>query len=150
MNGHPWGGGFVGWPGMLLSALSTLFLVVLCIGLVWALLSLIMPFIRPMLTDIFGMKSTNVSALEILRRRYAAGEIDTVTFEQMRERLIASYQQESIGIPRDVGYQEENLTGYGNTYTPSTFYGQGKVRMAEQEYYTLENEMQYDGNEEGR
>lgn len=30
------------------------------------------------------------SALEILRQRYARGEIDAVTFDQMRERLEAS------------------------------------------------------------
>ena len=30
------------------------------------------------------------SALEILRRRYARGEIDAATFDQMRERLEAS------------------------------------------------------------
>jgi putative membrane protein len=35
------------------------------------------------------------SALEILRQRYARGEIDAVTFEQMRERL------ESSGGPRE-------------------------------------------------
>jgi uncharacterized membrane protein len=114
--GHPWGGGYVSWPGMLLSALSTLFLVALFIGFVGVLLSLIMPSIRPMLTDILGTKSTDASALEILRMRYAAGEIDTVTFEQMQERLVASYQQESHGMPQDdFGYQEENWTGYRNT-----------------------------------
>ena len=31
------------------------------------------------------------SALEILRQRYARGEIDATTFDQMRERLEASY-----------------------------------------------------------
>ena len=115
--GHPWGGGgFVSGPGMLLSALSMLFWIALLIGLVWAILSLLMPSIRPMLTDIFGTKSTDASALEILRMRYAAGEIDTVTFEQMQERLLASYQQESHGMPQDdIGYQEENWTGYRNT-----------------------------------
>jgi uncharacterized membrane protein len=31
------------------------------------------------------------SAMELLRQRYARGEIDNTTFEQMRERLEASY-----------------------------------------------------------
>jgi putative membrane protein len=148
---HPWaygppgGNGFFWWPGMLLSVLSTLFWIALLIGLVWAILSLLMPSIRPLLTDIFGTKSTGASALEILRQRYAAGEIDTATFEQMRERLMASYQQESHRMPQDdFGYHEEN---FGNTYTSSTFYGQGKARMAEQGYYTSENEMYYEGDE---
>ena len=35
------------------------------------------------------------NALEILRRRYARGEIDATTFDQMRERL------ESSGRPHD-------------------------------------------------
>jgi len=116
MYGPPRGDGFFWLPGMFLSVLSTLFWIALLIGLVWAILSLLMPSIRPMLTDIFGTKSTEASALEILRMRYAAGEIDTVTFEQMRERLMASYQQESDGMPHDdLGYQEENWTGYRNT-----------------------------------
>jgi uncharacterized membrane protein len=33
------------------------------------------------------------SAMELLRQRYARGEIDNTTFEQMRERLEASYGQ---------------------------------------------------------
>lgn len=39
--------------------------------------------------------SANLDAMEILRRRYARGEIDATTFEQMRERL------ERTGRPRD-------------------------------------------------
>jgi hypothetical protein len=109
---------------MILSALSTLFWVAVFIGLVWALLGWIIPSIRPMLTDIFGQTSTDPSALEILRQRYAAGEIDTYTFEQMRERLMASYQQESNGRPLDdYSYQDENWTGYGSTYTPLALMG---------------------------
>ena len=115
MHGHPWGGGFLGGPGMLLSVMGTLIWVALLIGLAWAILSLLMPTIRPMLADIFGSKSANVSALEILRQRYAAGEIDGVTFEQMHERLLASYQQEGHGVPQDAGYQEEGWIRYKNT-----------------------------------
>src|SRR6516225_8086394 len=34
-----------------------------------------------------GVPPVQPSALEILRQQYARGEIDTVTYEQMRERL---------------------------------------------------------------
>jgi len=115
MHGPPGGNGFFWWPGMLLSMLGTLFWIALLIGLIWAILSLLMPSIRPMLADIFGTKSSGVSAMEILRRRYAAGEIDAVTFEQMQERLVVSYQQEGHGMPQDIGYQEEGWAGYRNT-----------------------------------
>jgi len=92
---------------MLISVLSTLFWIALLIGLAWAILGLLVPFVRPMLADIFGAKLTDASALEILRQRYAAGEIDAVTFEQMQERLMASYQQAGHEMP-----QEEGWTGY--------------------------------------
>ncbi len=91
---------------MLLAALGLVFCLALLIGLAWAIVSLLLPMIRLMLKDIFGATATDISALEILRRRYAAGEIDSDTFEQMWERLMASYQQEGSGMPRDVGYQE--------------------------------------------
>jgi len=38
-------------------------------------------------------------SLEILRQRYARGEINAVTFEQMREQLEASYWQNHPGRP---------------------------------------------------
>ena len=38
----------------------------------------------------YGVPPVQPSALEILRQRYARGEIDAVTYEQMRERLEAS------------------------------------------------------------
>ena len=134
--GHPWGGGFVWWPVMLLTVLSTLFLVALFIGLALSLLRWIIPSIRPMLTGLFGVPPAYPSALEILRRRYAAGEIDTDTFEQMQERLVASYRLVSNGMPLDeFSYHEENWTGYRSTYNSSASYGRRKVRMAEQEQY---------------
>ncbi|HLZ58119.1 MAG TPA: SHOCT domain-containing protein [Ktedonosporobacter sp.] len=37
-----------------------------------------------------GMPSAQPTALDILRQRYARGEIDAVTFDQMRERLEGS------------------------------------------------------------
>ena len=89
------------WSGTLLSALSTVLWIALFIGLAWALLRWVFPYIRPMMTgiiaDIFGMEPVDTPPLEILRQRYAAGEIDAVTFEQMRERLEASYHH---GEPR--------------------------------------------------
>ena len=115
MHEHLWGGGLFSGPGMLLSILSLLFLLALMAGLIWAIVGLLLPSIRPLLKAIFGTRSTDVSALEILRQRYAAGEIDSTTFEQMWERLMASYQQEGFGMPRDEMYQEERWIRYRNT-----------------------------------
>ncbi len=42
------------------------------------------PFYNP------GTPPTRASAMEILRQRYARGEIDATTYEQMRERLESS------------------------------------------------------------
>ncbi len=137
--GHPWG--YVWWPGMLLSALSILFWLALFIGLVWTLLRWIIPYVKPMITDIFGMAPDHPSALEILRQRYAAGEIDTSTFERMRERLEASYRQGSNGsLTDDSGYTRETWTGYRDIYYPPTLPRQSSVKMDEQERYTPESE----------
>jgi putative membrane protein len=38
----------------------------------------------------YGTPTAQSSALDILRQRYARGEIDAVTYDQMRERLEAS------------------------------------------------------------
>ncbi len=83
-----WGYG-VGW-GWLLMPFVMLLCIALVVILVWATIRWL------------GSKTTasppyttmaqpgDPSALEILQQRYARGEIDTATFEQMRERLQAS------------------------------------------------------------
>lgn len=87
------------------------------------LLKWVLPYILPMFADIFGWQpAENPPALEILRQRYAAGEIDGDTFEQMRERLETSYRSDTWSGPRNASYQ------------PGA-YRQGGVKMAEQEQY---------------
>jgi len=79
-----WGYGF-GWGGMLLMLLSTLLWVAVVGLLVWALIRWLGPRMPGGGTPWAG--PTGPSAIEILRQRYARGEIDAATFEQMRERL---------------------------------------------------------------
>jgi uncharacterized membrane protein len=135
-GGHPWGGHPLGhdlWPGMLLSTLNTMLLIALFIGLGWVLLRWILPHIMPMLAGIFGRDHVDTPSLEILRQRYAAGEIDAVTFEQMGERLEASYRRESNGItPGDYGYQYETGFGYNDDFPAPNMREQGSLRLAEQ------------------
>lgn len=46
------------------------------------------------------MQAPPPSAEEILRQRYARGEIDAQTFETMRERLQATSSAEELSAPR--------------------------------------------------
>jgi len=80
---------FWGFHGLLLLLplflLGRFFWIVLLALLIWALVrsfrSRHVPFYNP------GMPPVQPSAMEILRQRYARGEIDAVTFDQMREQL---------------------------------------------------------------
>jgi putative membrane protein len=77
-----------GWGGMLLMLLS-MFLWFAVLGLlVWALVRWLA--VRTPGGGSPPSGSTGPSAIEILRQRYARGEIDAATFEQMRERLEGS------------------------------------------------------------
>ena len=70
-----------------------------------------------MISDIFGIAPPDASPLEILRQRYAAGEIDAVTFEQMRERLEASYSHPLYDCPANQGeryIRDGSKAGHGS------------------------------------
>ncbi len=69
-----------GWPMMFWMALGEVFWLLLLGIAVWALVRWLSN----------RKLSTEPSAMEILRRRYARGEINTEMFEQMRERLESS------------------------------------------------------------
>jgi putative membrane protein len=70
-----------GWGGILLMLLSMVLWFAVLGLLVWAL-------VRWLATSGPGRgMGGGPSAMEILRQRYARGEIDAATFEQMRERL---------------------------------------------------------------
>lgn len=76
----------------------------------WILLKWLGPYLRPRMAAVFDPPPFGPPpfgpppfgeppAFERLRARYASGEIDDVTFEQMWERLQASYQPGSSGFP---------------------------------------------------
>lgn len=90
-HAHHWGGG-------LFSILATLGWIVLLVGLAWFAWRWLVPYLRPWLVATFGRAPAAPSALEVLRLRYASGEIDAATFEHMWERLEASYQREPLAI----------------------------------------------------
>lgn len=74
-----------GWGGALFMVLSMLLWVGVVALVIWALIRWLAPAARG--TGMPGPGSVQPSALEILRQRYARGELDTATFEAMRERL---------------------------------------------------------------
>jgi putative membrane protein len=80
-------GGF-GWPMMLGAWLGMTLWILLLAGLIWGLISWLGGWRRP--PSRWTGHPGGPSALEILQQRYARGEIDHATYEQMRERLQAS------------------------------------------------------------
>ncbi len=83
-----WGYGFGwGWPFL---ALGTALWIAVLVVLVWALMRWFSRKTSTPPPTMGHMPPSEPSALEILRQRSAREEIDTATFEQMRERLEAS------------------------------------------------------------
>jgi putative membrane protein len=71
-----------------------LLVLALAVALVWTLVRwLTRKATLPAPHDAYPM-ANEPSALEVLQLRYARGEIDTQTFENMRERLVASGARE--------------------------------------------------------
>ncbi len=96
-----WGYDF-GW-GWLLMSFGMVLWIALLVVLVWAIIRWL-----ERKTSTSGPQETSIpasgpSALEILRQRYARGEIDAAAFEQMREQLEATGMrntQQPMGVSR--------------------------------------------------
>ncbi len=88
-----WGYDF-GWGGMLLMVFGSILWIALLVVLVWALIRWLERKTSAVGGTAASTPPTGPSALETLQQRYARGEIDTATYEQMREHLAAS------GMPR--------------------------------------------------
>ena len=89
-----WGYSF-GTTGMFMMTLGMIFWTILLVVLAWVI-------IRWLNHKIPGSSTpkSEASALEILRQRYASGEIDNATYEQMRDRLEHAevpYHQPTVG-----------------------------------------------------
>ncbi len=91
-----WGYGF-NWGGMLLMLLGTLLFLALLAVLVWAVLRFVTGKTTMAAPPYRRNEPPAPSALEILRQRYALGEIDAITYEQMRERLETPSAQPPAG-----------------------------------------------------
>jgi putative membrane protein len=91
-----WGNDF-SWSSIFLISFGTALWVALLVALVWALILRINKGTTIPAHPPTSAPPTGPSALEILSQRYARGEIDAATFEQMRERLetlsTPAYQQ---------------------------------------------------------
>jgi hypothetical protein len=124
---------------MALSALNTVFWIVLFIGLAWMLLRWVFPYVKPLIAGLFGGPPAGLSPLDLLRQRYAAGEIDGETFVQMRERLVASYEPKDIR-PGEDSRPPEIWNGYRESFSPPGSNEQGMVRMMEQKQYSSDGE----------
>jgi uncharacterized membrane protein len=74
------------WPGMLMMTLSSILWIALIAVLIWVV-------VRWLNKKDANMITPTLSAMEILRQRYARSDIDTATFVQMREQLEAHTQE---------------------------------------------------------
>jgi putative membrane protein len=83
-----WGYDF-GW-GWLMMSFGMVLGIALLVVLVWAVIRWVNNRTSTPIPPPLRGTQSGPTALEILQQRYARGEIDTATYEQMRERLQAS------------------------------------------------------------
>ncbi len=98
-----WGYG-LNWPSMTLMMFGSTLWIVLVVVLVWAVMRWLNH--RTGSAQANMLPGVNLTGMEILNQRYARGEIDTTTFEQMRERLGASdnvQQRNRVEVRKPVG-----------------------------------------------
>ena len=84
-----WGYDF-GWGGIVMMTFGMVFWVAVLIVLAWALIRWVNTKTFASTPPTIGAGQAFPSALSILQQRYARGEIDATTFDQMRERLEAT------------------------------------------------------------
>jgi putative membrane protein len=83
-----WGYGYgFDWLSMILMSLGMLLWIAFLVVLVWAIIRWLERKTTTTASPVTSASPGGPSPLEILNQRYARGEIDTATFEQMRERL---------------------------------------------------------------
>jgi uncharacterized membrane protein len=143
---HPFGGGGFGWgygpgPGpessMFLSTLGTIFWIAMLVIIVYAMLRLILPYVRPLRTNVQHRIPSGLTSLDLLRERYIAGEIDAETFAQVRERLVASYGPKDIRPVENVR-PRDSWSGHKDMLSSPVSYEQ--VEMMEQRQYLRDTE----------
>ena len=109
----PQGHGPSGGPdglGILFMLLHNLIWIGALLLLAWILWRWLGPRLRSRATPLFVQQPVALSPMERLRQRYAAGEIDETTFEQMRERLQATYHPSGSATPppgQPLSYHED-------------------------------------------
>jgi putative membrane protein len=84
-----WGYGYM-WPMMIGGIIGMTLWIVVLAAIIWAVVRWLNHRTAAPTWQQPTPPASGPTALEILRQRYARGEIDAATFEQMRERLEAS------------------------------------------------------------
>jgi len=97
MWGYEWG-----WPGVLMMSLNSLLWIALIGVLIWA----VMRWSSTKHANTTPTPPPTPSAMEILRQRYARGEIDTEKFEHMCEQLQETYGREKAFANADFWQQD--------------------------------------------